>query len=114
MLAVLVVEQDAMTRDTIIDMVEAVGHVAVGANSPETAFRLLGKAGFDVMIVSLRESDRDGAQVAAAAKSIFPKVQVMVVSGRAIGQTLSPDVDAFVQKPFDLATIDQALTALTE
>lgn len=114
MLAVLVIEKDALTRDTIVQMVEALDNVAIGVDLPEAGLAYLERVGFDVIIVSLRESDPDGADTALKAKAIYPKVKLVVASGHALLDELSNQVDGFLRKPFDLDELDSVMKGVTQ
>lgn len=107
--SVLVVEKDAMTRDTIAYMLDTLGYIAVPVEDEELASRVLESVFVDVMIISLRLGDPDGTGIASEAKRLQRHLNVIVVSGRNPPESLLPSIDAFVQKPFSMWTIDQAI-----
>ena len=95
-------------------MLEALGHVVMGADSPATAMTHLGGVVFDVMIISLNEDDPDGNEIASKGKLLYPGLKVIVVSGWDIVPKLSSKVDAFVTKPFRLQQINMAICQVME
>jgi two-component SAPR family response regulator len=64
---------------------------------------------FDIAVVSLAPNDSDGVSFAREAKLLQPLVKVIVVSGWREQATLNGLIDAFVQKPFSLTQIDEAI-----
>ena len=111
--SVLVVEYDAVTRETIVSMLEAMKYTVIGVETAKMAYDVLDAVRFDVLIVSLALGDPDGVNIATDAKAYQRPLKVIVVSGRQQPDTLSHIVDAFVQKPFSLAQIDDALKKVT-
>ncbi|WP_208281745.1 hypothetical protein [Massilia oculi] len=108
-IAVLVIEKDALTRETILYMLEALNYRAVGVEGTENALGALHGVHFDVLMCSLSHDDPEGRIVAYEAKALQEHLKVIVISGRGREKDFAPLVDAFVPKPFTLQTIDHAI-----
>jgi len=102
---VLVVENDDLTRETMVYMLEAMGYVTVSASTEERAFDLLQKVQVHVMLISLTLGDPSGEDLSAKAKILQSHLKVIVVSGYAPPSVLTKSIDGYVQKPFEMATI---------
>lgn len=107
---VLVVEHDALTRETITCMLGTMKYATVGVESAEQAFRVLESVMIDVAVVGLKLGDPDGADLAGKLKARQQGIKAVVVSGRHAPERSGPLVDAFLQKPFSLQAIDEAIT----
>lgn len=110
-ITVLVVEEDALTRETLVYMLEALKYNAFAISNAESAVGALHAVFYDVLLISLTPEDQDGAVLAQQAKQLQPHIKAIVVSGRQ-PDALKPSVDAFVQKPFSLNQIDTAIKAV--
>lgn len=108
--SVLVVEKDPLTRETITYMLEAMKYTAVGVEDGKAAMDVLDAVHFHVMIVSLAIDDPDGVTIAESAKANQSGIKVIVVSGKRAPDHLNFCVDEFVQKPFSLGQIRDAIT----
>ena len=107
--AILVVEKDALTRGTILNMLEAMGYRAVGVDDTQKALGALHGVYFDVVMCGLSHDDPEGSIVAYEAKALQGHLKVIVISGRGRETDFAPLVDAFVPKPFTLQSIDHAI-----
>lgn len=108
-LSVLVIEDDDLTRLSIVYMLDALKYHVVDAKTIDAALAMLAGVWFDVIVVSLARDDPDGALFAQEAKLLQPLIKVVVVSGVREQATLSGLIDGFVQKPFSLSQIDEAI-----
>jgi len=106
---ILVVEHNAPTRETITHMLSTMKYAAVGVDNAEQAFRVLESVVIDVAVISLKLDDPDGADLAGELKARQQDIKVVVVSGCEAPERLAPFVNAFVQKPFSLQDIDEAI-----
>lgn len=111
-LSVLVVENDPLTRQTIVHMLDSLQYNVHGVDSAALASGFLKSVAFDVMVLSLTFMDPDGDALAMSAKAVQPHLKVIVVSGRYAPEVLKPHVDAFVQKPFGIKSINDAIQHL--
>lgn len=111
-LAVLVVESDALTRVTIVYMLEALQYKVHAVDSVAAAHGLLASVRFDVAVLSLGRSDPDGEPLAAEIKALQGHLRLIVLSGRSVPGKTTPSIDAFVPKPFSLKAVDEAIRGL--
>ncbi|MHC5049621.1 MAG: response regulator, partial [Planctomycetota bacterium] len=116
---VLVVEDDAVARRLLAEVLENEGHVVRAAASAEAA--LVEARGFraEVVVTDLRLAEMDGLALLREVKAVDPATQVIVMT--AFG-SLETAVDAirggafdYVSKPFRMeemcATVNRALEA---
>jgi DNA-binding NtrC family response regulator len=108
-IAVLVIEKDAPTCETILSMLEALKYRAVGTQAAQNALGALHGVHFDVVMCSLSHDDPEGSLIAYEAKALQEHLKVIVISGRGREKDFAPLVDAFIPKPFTLQAIDHAI-----
>jgi DNA-binding response OmpR family regulator len=111
-LSVLVIEDDDLTRLSIVYMLDALKYHVVDAKNVDSALTILAGVQFDIVVVSLARNDPDGALFAQEAKLLQPLIKIVVVSGRREQATLNGLIDGFVQKPFSLSQIDEAIKTM--
>jgi DNA-binding response OmpR family regulator len=108
-ISVLVVEKDPLTRETLVYMLEAMKYTVVAVESARMAYQILDSVYFDALVVSLNVSDPDGVGIAMDAKAYQRRIKIIVVSGRYRPDSLHARVDGYVEKPFSLKQIDDAI-----
>jgi signal transduction histidine kinase/CheY-like chemotaxis protein len=116
-LRILVVDDDPLLLKTLCDILEADGHVVVGANSGQAgidAFRAQdANEPFSIVLTDLGMPYVDGRQVASAVKDTSPATPVILLTGW--GQRLladhdvPPHVDCVLSKPTKLCGLREAL-----
>lgn len=109
-LSILVIENDELTRLSIVYMLDSLNYRVAHVKDQDTALSILQSVLFDVVILSLPREDPDGELFAAETKLLQPLIKVIVVSGGVRQKTnLSLLIDKFVKKPFSLLQIDEAI-----
>ena len=107
---VLVVEDDALLRRTLLMIVERGGHECVTAGSADEA----GAAAAwepEVVVVDYQLPDGDGLALAGALRRSSPSVRrVVLLSGHPFDGDLPDDVDTVLRKPVSARELLQALT----
>ena len=102
-LHLLVVDDEPEVRDTLCELLEALGHHAQGAASGREALSLVVHQHFDLVILDLTMPDLDGAEVAQRLAGIAPELPVVVCSGWAPADVLPRFKDSppagLLQKP---------------
>jgi excisionase family DNA binding protein len=78
---ILVVDDDENFRMLLLDLLEASGYVAQGAEDAQRALDLLEEAAFDLLMVDLRMPGMSGIELIRQAKSVQPNARVIILSG---------------------------------
>jgi PAS domain S-box-containing protein len=115
-LTVLVVDDEAPVRETLADMLEALGHQAVLAESGQIALKKMSQHSFDMVFSDLAMPEMDGWETAREIRKRWPEMKIVLVTGYGAG-TLQPEgeeglVDTIIGKPFDFDQVQQAIVQL--
>ena len=101
---ILIIDDDAMVRELLSDILEAGGHTVVPAAGGRQGLRLFRKGGFDLVLTDLGMPEFSGWEVAAAIKAIAPKMPVALVTGWGLtldrAKLKAAGVDLVLSKPF--------------
>ncbi|MGZ8494042.1 MAG: sigma-54-dependent transcriptional regulator [Gemmatirosa sp.] len=116
--SVLVVDDDATIRETLVDFFEQLGHVARGAATATEGRRAAAEHSPDVALIDLRLPDADGLVLLEALRADHPELAVIFLTGhgdvatavRAIRQGAAD----FLEKPIDLEALDAAVRRAAE
>ena len=108
--SVLIVEKDLLTRQTLAFMAKTLGTIVVPVGDIELAYNILDAVIFDIVLVSLDRGDKDGTAISVDAKTYQPRTKVIVACGQHRPAELSWLVDEYIQKPFTLKQLDEAIT----
>ncbi len=117
---VLLIDDEPLVRKVGLDMLEALGHTAVAAADGREGIDLFSSRSdeFDAVIIDLILPDMEGEEVFKEVRRINPAVQVILSSGYPAGEDVQQLLDegnaAFVQKPYRLADLSQALESRVE
>lgn len=110
---VLVVEDDLRMLETLVELVEDLGHNAKGAGSVDEAMSLSDKQSFDLLITDVRMAGTDGIQGFALLKQRLPKLKCIVITGwasdEASARAVRIEVDEFHRKPIQLDTLEKSV-----
>jgi PAS domain S-box-containing protein len=116
-LRILVVEDEAVVRKSIIDVLAADGHtVDSAANGVEGLEKVLG-AWFDLLITDRAMPEMGGDQLAAAVKRLMPDKPIVMLTG--FGELMAargdrpPGVDVVVSKPVTRSQLQRAILQAT-
>ncbi|HLA13368.1 MAG TPA: PAS domain S-box protein [Pyrinomonadaceae bacterium] len=113
-LSVLVIDDEAAVRETLADMLTALGHqVALAASGQEALSQLAISSGFDVVFTDLAMPEMDGWETAREIRKHWPEISIVLVTGYGPG-TAAPDgeeslVDGIIGKPFDFGQVSNTL-----
>ncbi len=121
MYKVLVVEDDAVQRNILLEILETAGYEPTGFPSAEALIKVLGDAEAHVLLTDLRMPDTDGLQLLQQVKKIRPEIEVIVMTAYATVQTavkaMKEGACDYLAKPFDkdelLVVIERALERST-
>ncbi|HYN86562.1 MAG TPA: response regulator, partial [Pyrinomonadaceae bacterium] len=117
-LRVLVVDDEQFVRETLADMVEALGHEVASAAGGREALAALEEAPADFVFTDLSMPGMDGWEFAREVRRRWPATRVCIVTG--YGKDLShdapdehPPADAVIGKPFDFEQVEETLARLS-
>jgi CheY-like chemotaxis protein len=109
MTTVLVIDDDAIVRETIIQVLEVEGYTVLSATDGKRGLALFASARPDLVITDIIMPEMDGIRMIAAIRELSPTAKVIVISGGARisnanfrqSALLLGAADA-IEKPFDL------------
>ncbi len=101
--AVLVVDDEAGMRDTLVAILELHGYRVWSAPDGETAFRAVQEKDFDVVVMDIRMPGRDGVSVLQQIGMPPPRVILMTAYAMEDRLRAAAGADAFavLSKPYD-------------
>jgi PAS domain S-box-containing protein len=116
-LSVLVLDDEQFVRETLADMLGALEHKVVTAETGREALELVATHDFDLVFTDLSMPTMDGWEVARAIHRIKPDLDVVLVTGYGAG-TAPPDGDqdliaGVIGKPFDFAQVAETIALVT-
>jgi len=117
-LKILVVDDEEPVRETLAEMLIAVGHKVELAESGPEAMAKLNRSHFDLVFTDLAMPEMDGWETARAIRKKFSDIRIVMVTG--YGPTTTPPageedlVDGIIGKPFDFTQVGAMLTSLTK
>lgn len=104
---VLVVDDEAMTRDLISSILSSKGHKCVTASDGVEALDKAGKDTFDAVITDIVMPNMDGITLTKELLKRNPSIPVMVITGFTDEHYYEESVNAgatdFINKPFSIA-----------
>jgi two-component system response regulator HydG len=116
--SVLIVDDDATVRETLVDFFEDLGHVARGAPTATEGRRVAAAHSPDVALVDLRLPDADGLRLLEALRADHPDLAVIFLSGHGDVATavraMRQGAADFLEKPIDLEALDAAVRRAAE
>lgn len=110
---VLVVEDDPLVRDMIVDILLEAGFDAHEAGRANEGLRTLSEHPIDAVITDIdMPGELDGIGLARRIGELWPKIGVIVTSGRSAAAL--PPPTRFLAKPFTAARLLQSVGDLIE
>jgi two-component system cell cycle response regulator len=105
---VLIVDDEALFRGTLRDLVESFGYLCTEANSAQTALELMKRTHFPIVISDIVMPEMDGLELLGLIKEQYPDVDVLMITGYEHDHSPMKIVQAgatdFLPKPF---TVEQ-------
>lgn len=113
-LTILVIDDEPSVRETLADMLSAMGHSVEMAESGQAAIAKVASKDFDLVFTDLAMPDMDGWETAREIRKHWPEINIILVTGYGPG-TAPPAgegelVNAIIGKPFDFVQVGQAIT----
>ena len=104
-----------MVRSLLCELLEDMGHEAVGASGAEQGLDLFDRGHFDAVFTDVGMPRMSGWEFARALKARRPRLPVVVVTGwgEAIGTAEKAQADWVLTKPFSMAQIAAVVESLS-
>ncbi|QDE41181.1 response regulator [Luteibacter pinisoli] len=113
-LRVLVVEDDALIRMSIAEMLESRGHTVFEAGDGNEAIRLHGSENIDVLLADVGLPGMNGVDVASRMREAQPDLPVLFATGDQNANGVVRDArTAVIVKPYGVADLTEALGRIT-
>ncbi|WP_161539604.1 response regulator transcription factor [Paramagnetospirillum kuznetsovii] len=119
---ILIVEDTKLMRDSLVDVLEAAGHLAVTADNGALAVEMVeGGASFDVIVTDIIMPEMDGIQTILELQTMLPAARIIAISGGSARLEKTQGLEtaqrlgavAVLEKPFEvdafLAAVEAAL-----
>ncbi len=112
-LSILVIDDEEFVRETLADMLEAMSHKVLMAESGQDAIQKLENGSFDLIFTDLAMPEMDGWETAREIRKRRPEMNIILVTGYGPGTT-PPDgeaklVNAIIGKPFDFMQVSNTI-----
>lgn len=113
-LHILVIDDEDFVRETLADMLEALGHKVVAVDGGASAFNEMAKQHFDLVFTDLSMPQIDGWEVAHFIRSQWDDTNIIMVTGYGVG-VQSPNgetglIDGVIGKPFDFDQVTETIS----
>ena len=108
---ILLVDDNAVVRDMLVDLVGSLGYVADAASGGAEALALFDRNRYDIVLTDLLMPGMSGWEVLAAVRQRAPRMPVIIITGTpAVGdpRAAQPGV-AVLKKPVDVKALDETI-----
>jgi CheY-like chemotaxis protein len=105
---VLLVDDNAVVRDMLVDLVSSLGYSADAASGGVEALALFDRGRYDIVLTDLLMPGMSGWEVLAAVRQRDPQMPIIIITGTpAVGDPRAalPGV-AVLRKPVDVTLLD--------
>jgi CheY-like chemotaxis protein len=113
---ILIVDDDQNLRRLMHETLEAIGYLAVSASDGLDAIKLVKTEQIDLVIADISMPEMDGLQLLQQIKDYNPKIPVLLITGVNMNnikdRVYQYGADAFLDKPFRIAKIEEMLDRL--
>ena len=115
-LSILVVDDEASVRETLAEMLEAMGHQVFPAASGPSALQALAANDCDLVFTDLSMPEMDGWETSREIRKRWPEIIIVLVTG--YGTATQPPsgedglVNGIIGKPFDFIQISQTIASV--
>lgn len=111
---VLLVEDDAMVRDCLREVLgELGGRVSDAASAAEALERMAAEGAPDVLVTDLQLGPGpNGLALIAAARQKWPGMRAVLISGTDMAKPVLDPGDRFLRKPFDIDALARVVSDL--
>ena len=105
---VLLVEDDALIRSSVAEMLQESGYVVIDAGSAEEAMAALGTVAVDILLTDMNLPGASGTELAARARALRPAVRVIYATGDSAAVAHDPAA-RLLAKPYGAAALLKAV-----
>jgi two-component system cell cycle sensor histidine kinase/response regulator CckA len=108
---ILLVDDNAVVRDMLVDLVGLLGYTADAASGGAEALALFDRNRYDIVLTDLLMPGMSGWEVLAAVRQRDPRMPVVIITGTpAVGdpRAAQPGV-AVLKKPVDVKALDATI-----
>jgi two-component system, NarL family, capsular synthesis sensor histidine kinase RcsC len=108
---ILLVDDNAVVRDMLVDLVGSLGYAADAASGGAEALALFDRNRYDIVLTDLLMPGMSGWEVLAAVRERNPRMPVVIITGTpAVGdpRASQPGV-AVLKKPVDVKALDETI-----
>jgi DNA-binding response OmpR family regulator len=113
---ILVVEDNEAYAEEVIAYLKERGHDVCGASTGATMWKLLGNAGFDIVLLDLGLPDQDGSELIHQLRLRHLDIGIIVVTARVRHnsrvEALMLGADHYLTKPLKLSELNAIITTL--
>jgi CheY-like chemotaxis protein len=113
--AVLVVEDEALVRMLVVQILEEAGYIVSEAAEAKTALQMLESEFIDLVVTDVGLPGLNGRQMADQARALKPDLKILFMTGYADNSILETALPAgvdLITKPFDLDHLAAKASAL--
>lgn len=114
----LVIDDDAPQRETLVSYLSSRGFEVLGAENGEVGLGILSQERIDLILTDFRMPKMDGAGVLKAARELNPEIEVVLMTafGSIDGAVSAMNAGAFhyLEKPVDLDDLDRIVDEALE
>ena len=108
---ILLVDDNAVVRDMLVDLVGSLGYVADAASGGAEALALFDRNRYDIVLTDLLMPGMSGWEVLAGVRQRDPRMPVVIITGTpAVGdpRATQPGVTV-LKKPVDVKALDETI-----
>lgn len=107
-LTLLLLEDEALVRMALADMLEELGHISIEVGKIADARQKLASSSFDVLIADVNLPDGSGRDFVVEVQDLFPNVAIIIASGHDIA-SMGDDDFVYLPKPYDEPMLAEAI-----
>ena len=108
---ILLVDDNAVVRDMLVDLVGSLGYAADAASGGGEALALFDRNRYDIVLTDLQMPGMSGWEVLAAVRQRDPRMPVVIITGTPVvgdPRASQPGV-AVLKKPVDVKALDDTI-----
>lgn len=112
-LRIVVCEDNDIIRTNTLEMLEELGHVAIGAADARSAMQVLDDGAPDLLLTDIGLPDMPGTELARQARERRGTLPVIFATGYGQQVGLAGAAETVLLKPFTIESLDNALRSVT-